>query len=154
DVFQDTVQRAGERDALVIPHQRLRFTWRELAGEVERTARGLCGLGLRSGDRVGVWSTNCAEWVLVHLACARIGAGLVNVNPSYRAHDLAYVLQKSGMKALFLWEKYKTFDYRSILQEAISVERPALETTVYFGASDWTRMLERGIDVPPVAIST
>ena len=80
----------------------MRLTFSELAAVVERTARGLAGLGLGAQDRIGVWSTNCAEWVQLHLACARIGAVLVNVNPAYRAYELAFVLRKSRMKALFL----------------------------------------------------
>jgi fatty-acyl-CoA synthase len=106
-------------------------------------------LGLTNGDRVGVWSTNCAEWILVHLACARIGAVLVNVNPAYRAHELSFVLKKSGMKALFLCQKDKRTDYSAILREVSSSERTALENTIYFGTSDWTQMLERGRDVTP-----
>src|SRR5262245_23001902 len=90
EVLRDTVTRAGDQNALIVPHQNKRLTWTELSLEVERIARGLAGLGLHAGDRVGVWSTNCAEWVLVHLACARIGAVLVNVNPAYRAVELAF----------------------------------------------------------------
>ncbi len=114
-VFQRTAARFPSHDALVVRHQKARFTFAQLAAEVERTARGLAGLGLRAQDRVGVWSTNCAEWVLLHLACARIGAVLVNVNPAYRAYELQFVLRKSGMKALFLWEKDTRSDYGSII---------------------------------------
>jgi len=85
-VFHETAARFPERDALIVRHQNARLTWRELSTEVERTARGLAGLGIGVGDRVGVWSTNCVEWILVHLACARAGAVLVNVNPAYRAY--------------------------------------------------------------------
>ncbi len=148
EVLQDTVRRTGSRPALIVRHQNQRLTWTELSATVERTARGLSGLGLRSGDRVGVWSTNCAEWVFVHLACARIGAVLVNINPAYRAYELAFVLRKSGMRALFLWENDKRSDYRSILGEASSGDRLPLEHVIYFGTDDWNRMLENGIDVP------
>ncbi len=105
EVFENTVSRFPDREALVARHQGVRLTFAELAAVVERTARGLTGLGIGAQDRVGVWSTNCVEWVQIHLACARIGAVLVNVNPAYRSYDLAYVLRKSRMKALFLWEK-------------------------------------------------
>src|SRR5207244_8766910 len=104
--------------ALIVRHQNMRLTFAQLADEVEQTARGLAGLGLHAGDRVGVWATNCLEWVLVHLACTRIGAVLVNVNPAYRAHELSYILRKSGMRALFLWEKDARSNYRTILEEA------------------------------------
>ena len=97
-----TVARFGDREALVSRHQGIRLTWRELATRVEETARGLAGLGLEPGDRVGVWSTNCAEWIYLHLGIAQAGMVQVNVNPAYRPHELAYVLRKSGMKALIL----------------------------------------------------
>ena len=114
-----------------------RLTFSELAAAVERTARGLTGLGLGAQDRIGVWSTNCAEWVQLHLACARIGAVLVNVNPAYRPYELAFVLRKSGMKALFLWEKDKRSDYRAIVEEAMAGQTLALEHVVYFGTEGW-----------------
>src|SRR5271166_2029585 len=102
DVFSKTAARFPDKEALVVRHQGVRLTFSELAGAVEGVARGLVGLGLGAQDRIGVWSTNCAEWVFMHLACARIGAVLVNVNPAYRSYDLQFVLRKSGMKALFL----------------------------------------------------
>src|SRR6266481_1355716 len=132
-VFCATAERYPENDALIVRHQSARLTWRELAAAVERTACGLTGLGLVAGDRVGVWSTNCVEWILVHMACARIGAVLVNVNPAYRAYELQFVLRKSGMKALFLWERDSRSDYASILTEAQSGENPPLDHVIYFG---------------------
>jgi fatty-acyl-CoA synthase len=81
-------------------------------------ARGLWSLGIRHGDRVGIWSTNCIEWVMMHMGCARAGAALVNVNPAYRSFELQYTLQRSRMKALFLWHKDKHADYEEILGRA------------------------------------
>src|SRR5258708_281948 len=104
--FAKTAARVPQKTALIVRHQSVRLTFEHLAAEVERTARGLAGLGLRCDDRAGVWSTNCVEWVLLHLACARLGVVLVNVNPAYRAHELSYILLKSRMRALFLWEKH------------------------------------------------
>ena len=147
-VFQRTAMRFPDRDALVVRHQKVRFTFTQLAAEVERTARGLAGLGLQSQDRVGVWSTNCAEWVTLHLACARIGAVLVNVNPAYRAYELQFVLRKSGMKALFLWEKDTRSDYGSILREATRGQNLPLEHVVYLGSDAWKGMLDRGVAIP------
>src|SRR5271156_3682533 len=120
DMFERTASRFPDREALVVRHQDIRLTYSELAAAVERTARGLAGLGIGAQDRVGLWSTNCAEWVQMHLACARIGAVLVNVNPAYRSYDLVYVLRKSKMKALFLWERDKRSDYRAIVNEAVA----------------------------------
>ena len=117
EVFQKTASRFPDNEALVVRHQGVRLTFSELGAAVERTARGLTGLGLGAEDRIGVWATNCAEWVEMHLACARIGAVLVNVNPAYRAYELAFVLRKSEMKALFLWEQDKRSDYRAIVEE-------------------------------------
>ncbi len=148
DVFEKTAARFPDREALVVRHQGVRLTYSELAAAVERTARGLAGLGVGEQDRIGVWSTNCAEWVQMHLACARIGAVLVNVNPAYRSYDLGVVLGKSRMKALFLWEKDKRSDYRAILNEAMAGQTAALEHIVYFGTEGWERMLGAGREVP------
>jgi fatty-acyl-CoA synthase len=145
--FRKTAARFPERDALIARHQGVRLTWAQLDTRVEETARGLAGLGLRAADRVGVWSTNCVEWILVHMACTRIGAVLVNVNPAYRAYELQFVLRKSGMKALFLCENDCRSDYASILTEALSGGELPLEHVVYFGSDSWNRMLAGGVDV-------
>src|SRR5579872_3246278 len=137
EAFSKTAARVPNKTALIVRHQSVRLTFEQLAGEVERTAHGLAGLGLGCGDRIGVWSTNCVEWVLLHLACARIGAVLVNVNPAYRAHELSYVLRKSGMKALFLWEKDARSDYAGILREAMTGQQLRLEHVVYFETERW-----------------
>jgi fatty-acyl-CoA synthase len=148
EAFAKTASRFPDREALVVRHQGVRLTFSELAAAVERTARGLAGLGIGAQDRVGVWSTNCAEWVQVHLACARLGAVLVNVNPAYRSYDLAFVLRKSRMKALFLWEKDKRSDYRAIVNDAIAGQTQALEHVIYFGTDGWEKMLAAGREAP------
>ena len=91
EVFRETAERLPNNVALISRHQNVRLTFSELSAEVERTARGLAGLGLGARDRIGVWSTNCVEWVELNLACARIGAVLVNVNPAYREIGRAHV---------------------------------------------------------------
>jgi fatty-acyl-CoA synthase len=148
EAFQSTASRFGAKEALIARHQNVRLTFSQLAAEAERTARGLTGLGLGAQDRIGVWATNCAEWVILHLACARIGAVLVNVNPAYRSNELAFVLRKSGMKALFLWERDSRSDYRAILQEARTGQTLALEHVVYFETDSWKKMLAQGRDIP------
>ena len=153
EVFLKTAKRFPNHDALVVRHQNVRLTFAQLAVDVEAVARGLTGLGLRAEDRVGVWSTNCVEWVLLQLACARIGAVLVNVNPAYRAHELGFVLGKSGMKALFLLEKDGRSDYRAILQEATAGQTPRLQHVIYFGTDSWKAMLAQGVEIPPRATS-
>src|SRR6476620_1739714 len=120
-----------DRDALISRHQNIRLTWRAFDREIDRVARGLAGLGLKPQDRVGIWSPNCAEWVLVQMACARAGFLLVNVNPAYRSHDLGFVLKKSRMRVLVLWERDARADYKSILNEAGIGQDLALEHTIW-----------------------
>jgi fatty-acyl-CoA synthase len=140
-VFFDTVSKFPDRDALIVRHQGIRHTWSELAAEVERTARGLIGLGLAPGDRVGVWATNCAEWIYLQLGCARAGLVQVNVNPAYRAHELRYVLKKSGMKALVLRAEDARSNYRQILEEATRDQDLALRHVIYLGEDSWDQMI-------------
>jgi fatty-acyl-CoA synthase len=149
-VLARTVERFGDREALVACHQNRRFTWRELAGEVDRVARGLAGLGLRPGDRAGVWAANCAEWIFLQYACARAQVVLVNVNPAYRSHELGYVLKSSGMRALFLREADERGDYRTILAEARTGREIALEHAVYLDGGSWQAMLEGPGELPSI----
>ena len=111
--LHDAAAKFPDRDALVVLHQNIRLKWRELDAEATRVARGLAGLGLRPGDRAGIWASNCAEWVLLQHAAARSGVVLVNVNPAYRSYELRYVLRKSRIRALFLHEKDARASYRS-----------------------------------------
>ncbi len=153
EVFRETAERLPNHPALISRHQNVHLTFAALGVEVERTARGLAGLGLGAQDRIGVWSTNCVEWVLLHLACTRIGAVLVNVNPAYRAYELAFVLRKSGMKALFLWERDGRSDYKAILLEAMGAGNHALEHVVYFGTKSWEGMRRSGVDIGEFEVS-
>jgi fatty-acyl-CoA synthase len=151
DALAQTAAKHPEREALIVRHQNIRWTWRELDAKVTRVARGLSGLGLQPQDRVGIWSSNCAEWVLLQYACARAGYLLVNVNPAYRSHELRFVLRKSGMKALFLWERDARANYREILEAAHAPEQ-ALRHVVYLGGVDWTSMLAGGRDLPAAPV--
>jgi fatty-acyl-CoA synthase len=145
--FRDTAALFPDHDALVVRHQHVRLTYRELDAQVEQTARGLAGLGLRPGNRAGVWACNCVEWVLLQLACARAGVVLVNVNPAYRSHELAFVLRKSRMRALFLRERDARADYRSILEQASAGQSAALDRVVFLGQESWDRMLAEGTEL-------
>ena len=149
-LLHQTAARFPERDALVVRHQQVRLTWRDLNREVDRTARGLAGLGLKPGDRAGVWSANCVEWILLQLGCARAGVVLVNVNPAYRCHELAFVLRKSGMKALFLWEKDARANYREILTEALGGQ-DLLRHAILLGGEGWRNMLDHGAEYTDAA---
>ena len=102
DNLAETARRFPDAEALVVSHQGVRLTYRELAAEVERVARGLLSFGLGKGDRVGIWSPNNAEWVLAQYATAVIGVVLVNINPAYRTHEVEYVLRQSGCRMLLV----------------------------------------------------
>ena len=115
DAFDRTVARFPEREALISRQQGLRYTWRELQDEVNRCARGLLALGVKKGDRVGIWSPNRAEWAVTQFATAKIGAILVNINPSYRLHELEYALNQSGCSTLVLAPDFRTTDYTEML---------------------------------------
>src|SRR4029077_17974517 len=112
-----TVRAHGSRDALVVRHQGYEATYAELWQQVQECARGLIALGIPKGDRVGIWSPNRYEWVVVQYATARIGAILVNINPAYRAHELEYTLRQSGCHVLIIAPPFKTTDYAGLLLE-------------------------------------
>jgi fatty-acyl-CoA synthase len=136
----------GDREALVVRHQDIRWTYAELDERVDQVARGLLALGLEPGDRIGIWSPNCAEWVVVQYASARAGVILVNVNPSYRANELRYVLDQSGCRLLIAATAFKTSDYAAMVEEV----RPAcerLEQVVFLATPDWDGLLEQGVGV-------
>lgn len=111
--------RHASNDALVVPHQQVRWTYAELDARVTRLAASLLALGLLPGDRVGIWSQNCAEWVLVQFATARAGLVLVNINPAYRRSELEYVLGKVQCAALILAPAFKSSDYLAIVNAVL-----------------------------------
>jgi fatty-acyl-CoA synthase len=121
-----TAGRFGDRDALVVPHQGYRATYRQLVEQSEEIGRGLMSRGVKKGDRVGIWSPNRHEWVLVQYATAAIGAILVNINPAYRTSELQYALNQSGITFLILAAEFRTADYRAMLAEVKS-SCPALK---------------------------
>jgi fatty-acyl-CoA synthase len=138
--LRSTAARFAEREALVSCAQGIRMTYAELDAEVDRVARALLARGLGVGDRVGVWSPNCAEWTLLQFATARVGVVLVNVNPAYRTSELAYALRQSGMRLLFAPRRFKTSNYADMVA---SVETPALEDTVWLdGDPAWEAFLD------------
>ena len=108
-----------EREAVVCVHQQRRLTYAQLMQATDQLARGLFGSGFQKGERIGVWSTNNIEWLLLQLATARIGAVLVNINPAYRPRELAYALQKSEVQGLFSIPAFRTSDYVGMLAELI-----------------------------------
>src|ERR1700761_4368211 len=133
----------GEREALVSREQGMRFTYAELDAAVDRLARGLLAAGLERGDRVGIWSPNCAEWTLTQLATARVGVILVNVNPAYRTNELAYALRHSGCRVLISARQTKNSDYAAMVAE-VRGELPALERVVWLDDPTWEELLATG----------
>ena len=112
-----TVERFGDREALVVRHQGYRATYRELWKETGRAARGLMARGVQKGDRVGIWAPNRYEWVVTQYATARMGAILVNINPAYKTSELEYALNQSGTSFLILARGFRTSDYAAMLSE-------------------------------------
>ena len=147
DTLDATVARFGEREALVDVQRGIRWTYAEFADQVSRLARALVAAGVAKGDRVGVWSPNCAEWTVVQYATATIGAILVNINPSYRTHELEYVLKQAGISSVFIAESFKTSDYVAMLDE-VRDSCPDLRQSWVFGQSSWDNLLARADEVP------
>ncbi|GAA0786417.1 AMP-binding protein [Marinobacterium sediminicola] len=117
DKFDEIANQYPDNDALIVLHQNIHWSYRELQQQVNQCARALMALGVRKGDRVGVWSPNCSEWTVSQFATAKIGAILVNINPAYRTHELEYALNQSGARFLITADSFKTSDYRGMLYE-------------------------------------
>ncbi len=115
ELLTQTVARHGDREALVVVHQSVRWTWRELLARVDEVAAGFLALGLAPGDRVGIWAPNCCEWALTQFATARAGLVLVNINPAYRRSELEYALNRVGCKAIVTAPVFKSSNYLEII---------------------------------------
>ncbi|KUI23992.1 AMP-binding protein [Mycobacterium sp. IS-1742] len=142
------VARHPDNEALVEVFTGRRWTYAELNDEIDLVARGLLALGVERGERVGIWAPNCAEWTIVQYAAAKIGAILVNVNPAYRTHELAYVLEQSGVRTLIAATAFKSSDYVAMVEEV----RPRcnlLREVVFLGTDDWAA-LRRGASLVSV----
>jgi fatty-acyl-CoA synthase len=134
--FERTVATHPDREALVEVASGRRWTWAELDRDVDGLAIGLIRAGIGKGDRVGIWSPNCAEWTITQYATAKIGAVLVNINPAYRTHELGYALNQSGTKLLISAPSFKTSDYRAMIDEVVA-DTP-VEQVLYLGSPEWT----------------
>ena len=117
NALQAAAQSFPQREALVVRHQDIRWTYAELLQRVDDLACGLIALGFEPGDRVGIWAPNCAEWTLTQFATARAGLILVNINPAYRTHELDYALNKVACKGLVTASMFKSNDYLSMLAD-------------------------------------
>ncbi|UBM26950.1 AMP-binding protein [Pseudomonas sp. p1(2021b)] len=167
--FDATVARNPDGEALVVRHQGLRYSWRALAGQVDCHARALMALGVQVGDRVGIWAPNCAQWCILQLASAKVGAILVNINPAYRVGELEYVLRQSGCSWLVCADAFKTSDYHAMVLDLapelatctlgqLACERlPALRGVISLAANPpagflpWGHLAERAGQCAPEA---
>ena len=141
-----TVAAHPESDALIVRSQGFRATYRQLWELVTELARGLIAHGVSVGDRVGIWSPNRFEWVVVQYATARMGAILVNINPGYRAAELEYVLQQAGISVLLLSRGFRQADYRAMLTE-VRDRCPSLRRSLVLD-SDWETLCSAAARVP------
>jgi fatty-acyl-CoA synthase len=146
--FDRTVAAHPDDEALVVPFQGIRLTYRQLAERVDQVARGLIGSGLRKGDRIGMWSPNNAEWVYLQFAAAKAGLILVNINPAYRTEELRYALEQSGCRALVAAKAFKTSDYAAMIAE-VRPSLPDLEHVILLDGPDWDDLLATGDRVAP-----
>ena len=135
-----------DREALVDVPTGRRWTYASFAEAVDEVALGLLAKGIGKGDRVGIWAVNCAEWVLVQYATARIGAIMVNINPAYRTHELEYVLRQAGITLLVSSVSYRTSDYRAMVAQA-RPSCPALREVVHIGDPSWDELVAAGATV-------
>lgn len=147
DNLDATVARFGDREALVDVQQGVRWTYGEFSDRVTGLARGLLAAGVATGDRVGIWAPNCAEWTLTQYATARIGAILVNINPSYRTHELEYVLNQAGISFLVAASEFRSSNYAQMIEE-VRGKCPGLREVVLIGTGSWDALVSRAEEVP------
>src|SRR5690242_5948212 len=138
-----TAARVGDHEALVECATGRRWSYPELVAEVDACALGLDALGVVKGERVGIWAPNCAEWVFVQYGTAKLGAIMVNINPAYRTHELAYVLEQAGISVLISAASFKTSDYRAMIDE-VRADCPDLREVIILGSPEWDRLMSDG----------
>src|SRR5260370_5822219 len=152
DNFDRTVAADPVREALVEVPTGRRWTFAQLRADVDALALGLLGAGVKKGDRVGIWAPNMAEWTLLQYATAKTGAILVNINPSYRTHELEYVLKQAGISLLGSARECKTSDYAAMIGE-IRGNCPELRSVVLIGSGEWDGLLEAGRRGDPAVLA-
>ncbi|MBM0650780.1 AMP-binding protein [Capnocytophaga genosp. AHN8471] len=140
--LRKTVEKYPNKEALISVHQDYRVTYAEFYAQVTAVAKGLIALGVKQGDRVGIWSPNCYEWTLLQYATAKIGAIMVNINPAYRTSELIYVINQSGISYIFAAPQFKSSNYKKMIDDAREFTE-TLRKEVYWGES-WQHFLVRG----------
>src|SRR5690625_142151 len=143
--LQITAERLGDVDALVDVPAARRWTYSEFRTDVLRLASGLRRLGLRKGDRLGIWSPNRWEWTLVQYATAELGVILVNINPAYRVHELKYVLDQASIRAVIAAPQFRDSDYAAMLGQ-VQPDCPMLEFVILLGDERWESLISAPID--------
>jgi fatty-acyl-CoA synthase len=151
DNLAATARRVPDRQALVDLVSGQRWTYAQFDAAVDEVAQALLASGLARGDRIAIWAPNCAQWLLLQYGSARVGAILVCVNPSYRAHELAYVLRQSETSMLFCFGENRGTSYRGMV-EAVAPDIGTLLGTVFMDDSSWMRWLESGADIDLAAV--
>ena len=140
--LRKTVEKYPNKEALISVHQDYRVTYAEFYAQVTTVAKGLIALGVKQGDRVGIWSPNCYEWTLLQYATAKIGAIMVNINPAYRTSELIYVINQSGISYIFAAPQFKSSNYKKMIDDAREFTE-TLRKEVYWGES-WQHFLAHG----------
>lgn len=171
DFFDLIAARFPDHEALISCHQSQRYSYCQLQESSNRCARGLMACGIHKGDRVGIWSPNCAEWVITQIATAKMGAILVNINPAYRVQELAYALRQSGCSGLIIAAPLRTSDYAAMLREVcpelnasepgrLSAQAlPQLRTVISLGTQQtvgayrWEQMMAKADEVTLVELA-
>lgn len=171
EMFEEIAHKYPDNDAVVSIHQNRRYTYRQLEQEVDRAAKGFIALGLKKGDRLAIWATNIAEWIITQFATAKVGIILVNINPAYRTHELEYALRQSETQAILLMDRFKTSDYVNMFYEVCpeaktskpgqihSEKLPFLRIAVLIrgekqpGMYSWEEILKKGEEIDDDAIS-
>jgi fatty-acyl-CoA synthase len=149
--FSHTVEQNREREALVVPAQKVRLRWGELAELCDRAARGLMARGVAKGDRVGIWSPNRFEWVVLQYATAQMGAILVNINPAYKTAELEYALRQSGVSVLATARAFRQSDFAGMVAE-VRGKLEALRDVIIL-ENDWEQLLRDGARVTPAELA-
>ncbi|OBJ85400.1 AMP-binding protein [Mycobacterium asiaticum] len=145
--FERTARTHPGIEALVDVAAGRRWTYHDLNAEIDCLAKALIGSGIEPGERVGIWSPNCAEWTILQYAAAKVGAVLVAINPAYRRHELSHVLRHAGVRLLMSATAFKTSDYRSMLGEVVPLAAE-LGEVIFLGTEDWQLLLQRADRVP------
>ena len=140
--LKKTVAKYADQDALICSHQNYRATYQEFYDQVVQVAKGLIALGVKRGERVGVWSPNCYQWTLLQYATAKIGVILVNINPAYRTSELIYVINQSGLSVMFSALQFKSSNYKKMMDDAREFT-DTIRKAIFWDES-WEHFLKEG----------